>query len=369
MRTVGEFRAWASGQWRSHWPVWLAGVADPRSWPLHAPTEADMARDPDAVARWVGEWQRFAATDGVQVQTVEKAWRAHGVQKLPERVMLTPAAAAGLAGRADVWQRASDAAVRLRDAWPEADLTAALGVAARTLGALSEADVVRLLAVVGWLAAHPDSGLWERELPVADVHTKWLERHRTAVEPLVAAVTGRDGTGLRRTPIRFRVRALASGLLGGADDFTIDLDALGRLSVRPRAVLVCENATTLGTLPELPGTVAVHGMGFAAPALAEVKWLRAAQTWYWGDLDTYGFLILGRLRAALPEVRSVLMDSATWEAHAALSVEEPRPFGGEIGYLTAGELAALALVREGDRRLEQERIPRASAHEVLRARL
>lgn len=137
----------------------------------------------------------------------------------------------------------------------------------------------------------------------------------------------------------------------------------------PRAVLVCENATTLGTLPEVGGVVAVHGMGFAAPTLAEVGWLRDADAWYWGDLDTYGFQILGLVRAALPSVRSVLMDVAAWEEHQSLSVTEPRPFRGEIGYLTAAELAALARVREHDRRLEQERIPRSAAHAALRAEL
>lgn len=78
-----------------------------------------------------------------------------------------------------------------------------------------------------------------------------------------------------------------------------------------------------------------------------------------------GFQILGLVRAALPDVRSVLMDVPTWAEHHAMAVDEPRPFHGEIGYLTAGELAALALVRAGDLRLEQERIPRAYAHAVL----
>ena len=59
-------------------------------------------------------------------------------------------------------------------------------------------------------------------------------------------------------------------------------------------MVVCENRTSVLTLPALPGTVAVHGMGFAAPSLAEVPWLAEAATLlYWGDLDTYGLTILG----------------------------------------------------------------------------
>ncbi len=368
MRSVADFRAWGERQWRSHWPAWLAGDA-PRWLPLHPPTEAAMAVDPEGVAAWVRAWQRFASSPGVEVAWVERAWRAHGVQRLPERATATPTAIAGMAGHGDVWRRASDAGARLRDAWPEADLGDAIRASARVLGRLDEAEVVRLLAVLAWLAAHPGSGLWEREIPVVDVHTKWLEQHRGVVEPLLAAITGRDGTGLQRTPVRFRVRVLDPALVTDAEDFAVDLTGLQRMTWAPARVLVCENATTLGTLPELAGVVAVHGMGFAAPSLAEVGWVRAADQWYWGDMDTYGFQILGLLRAAMPGVRSVLMDAKTWREHRGLGVDERRPFRGEIGYLTAGELAVLALVREGDRRLEQERIPRASAHEELRARL
>lgn len=324
-----------------------------------------MARDPEGVATWVGGWQRFAATPGVEVAWVEKAWRAHGVQRLPQRATATPAVLSRLAGQQAVWAAAFDVASRLSEAWPDADLADALRAAARTLGRLDEADSVRLLAVLAWLAAHPDSGLWERELPVPDVHTKWLEQHRAAVEVLLAAITGRDGTGLHRSPLRFRVRVLDPKLVLGTDDFTVDLAVLARLAWTPPRVLVCENATTLATLPRLPGVVAVHGMGFAASTLAEVGWVSSAAVWYWGDLDTYGFLILGQVRQQIPDVRSVLMDAATWHAHEPFAVDEPRPFRGEIGHLTASEVDALALVRRGARRLEQERIPRQAAAEAL----
>lgn len=370
MRTDADFRAWAIRQWRSHWPEWLAALvggaeAQPRSLPLHPPTERETADNPDAVAAWVGQWQRLAAVDGVQVEWVDKLWPARGTQRLPQRVSASPVALARLAGQAETWQRAATAAGLVADAWPEVDLAEAVRSSARRFGALMEPDVVRLLAVLGWLAAHPDSGLWERELPVPGVHTKWLEQNRPLVEPLFSAITGRDDSGLRRTAVRFRVRALDQLLVAGADDFSVELAGLQRLQVAPVRVLICENATTLGTLPRLASTMAVHGMGFAAPALAEVPWIRAAEVWYWGDLDTYGFQILGQLRAALPGVMSVLMDVATWQAHEGFAVAEPRPFRGEIGYLTSSELATLALVRGGDRRLEQERIPRQAAAAAL----
>lgn len=371
MRTVADFRVWAAQQWRTHWPGWLAASVSesgdkPARWlPLHPPTEATMSRSPEAVAAWVREWQLLATIDGVQVRWADRVWRAHGAQRLPERATASPVAMARLAGQADTWDRAVAAASLVVDAWLGVDLTAAIQATARKLGALAEPDVVRLLAVLAWLATHPASGLWERELPVADVHTKWLERNRTLVEPLITAITGHDGSGLRRTEVRFRVRVLDPAILPGTDDFSVDLPGLQRLPVAPARVLICENATTLGTPPSLPSMMAIHGMGFAAPNLAEVGWIRDAEVSYWGDLDTYGFQILGQLRAALPGTTSVLMDAATWRAHERYCVDEPRPFRGEIGYLTSAELDALALARAGDRRLEQERIPREAAREAL----
>ena len=109
---------------------------------------------------------------------------------------------------------------------------------------MEEPDVVRLLAVLGWLATHPESGLWERELPVPDVHTKWVERHRSAVEALASATTGSEGTGLRRTPVRFRVRTLDPELDTGVADFAVDIVELSKLAWAPAHVLICENATT-----------------------------------------------------------------------------------------------------------------------------
>ena len=114
---------------------------------------------------------------------------------------------------------------------------------------------------------------------------------------------------------------------------------------------------------------AVHGNGLAAPALAQVPWVRAARLLYWGDLDTYGLSILSMVRQALPQAESLLMDTATLLRFAALAGTEPTPFRGPVGYLTHSEQEALAAVRAADTRLEQERIPLAHAVTKVRAAL
>ncbi len=93
-------------------------------------------------------------------------------------------------------------------------------------------------------------------------------------------------------------------------------------------------------------------------------------TAYWGDLDSHGFAILNRARAAGLDMESLLMDAATLDMHRDLWVREPQPFVGELARLSADESAAFAmLAAEGYPRLEQERIPWAYALDALRVAL
>lgn len=364
MRTVAELRDWAGRQWQRHWPRWLSSPWDAEiGWPLHPPTQREMAANPDAVAFAVGQWRALDTQDGVEVEWVERRLGPYGRQCLPARVTLTPAAVADLVGHAATWDRAMAATGQLRTAWPELYHHPAISSVAKALGALSEDEVVRLMSVLGWMEAHPSAAQWERAIPVKGVDTKWVEQHRLLVQELAAGITG-SMVGFLRPAARFAVRLPPEA--DGPREFSADLNQLAAMEYEPRRVLIVENLVSLAMLPPLPGVVAVHGKGFAAPTLAEVPWLAAAQQWYWGDLDTYGFQILGRVRAALPGVRSVLMDCATFHAHAQFAGTEPAPFRGEIGHLTADEHRALRLVRSGDHRLEQERLPEATVAAALR---
>ena len=370
MRTVADLHGWAVRQWSAHWPEWLANP-DPSwvSWPLHPPTERELSADPDGIAREVAHWVAVDKTPGLVVEWVERRSGTFGRQRLPARVTASPHAVAVLAGEAQTWARASQTAGMLRRSWPDRDLGASMRAADKRLGRLGDDDATRLLAVLGWLEAHPDSGLWERELPVTGVDSKWLERHRGLVDALHEGIVG-GAPGLRRHGPVFRVRYLDPALTDGPRELAVGILGVASLPVDAGRVLLVENLTSLLALPELPGTVAVHGMGFAAPSLAHVPWIRGAEeVWYWGDVDTYGLLILGQVRAALPTVRSVLMDPATLRAHSEWAGTEPSPFRGEIGFLTADEHRTLSALRDGDLRLEQERIPRAHAHAALRSAL
>ena len=220
--------------------------------------------------------------------------------------------------------------------------------------------------MVNWFAAHPDSGLLPRQVPVEGVDTKWLERHTDVVQRLVGVLSGRGDLGLRIEPRRFRVRLLDPAVTPQLPrDFTVPTTELITLDISGCSVLICENLQSVAAMPPVPGVVAIHGQGLAVPELALVPWIAGGRVLYWGDLDTYGFRILSLLRQALPSVESILMDQHTLERYSSLTVTEPSPYRGDITHLTRSENDALRELRLADLRLEQERIDIQYAERVV----
>lgn len=88
-------------------------------------------------------------------------------------------------------------------------------------------------------------------------------------------------------------------------------------------VLVIENERCLHQLPELPDTIAVLGAGLdlqwlSGPALDDKK------IGYWGDMDSWGMLMLARARSCRPGLHALLMNRALFDLCApSNAVPEP----------------------------------------------
>ncbi|MFT4293827.1 MAG: DUF3322 domain-containing protein [Micropruina sp.] len=362
MRTVANLKAWATTKYRAGHRRWLGsddlGAGLELSYPLNPPTETIAAADTSAVIRWASAWREVGLPSGVSLDWRQAHWRSLGTQQLPARVNVRGATAvAALAGTSGQWHMLSGISARLRQRWPSAAVANALPSLAAALLKLDDADEQRLCAVVEWFRDHPEPGLFGRQLPIEGVDTKWLERHSSLVQRLVAAHTGSAELGLRREARRFRVRVLDASIAGELLDFNAPTSELGRLDWRPQWVLISENLQTVSALEPMPGGIAVHGNGLVVTELAAVPWIAGARVLYWGDLDSHGLAILGALRAVLPQTESVLMSAEVLQRFNHLAVADPTPRRGPIGHLTAGEARALEVLRDGDVRLEQERIP------------
>lgn len=365
MISVAEARTLAGQRLGRHLAGWATSPPEAPAWVLglKPPAERTVRADELAAETWAREWAGARLPPGAEVDWESRLWRSIGRQRVPVRLRVeSPDGVAAFAG--------GDVARQWRT------LTARVAVVHEELGRSAQIDQVvrrhtsellrwptpRFDQVVGaaaWLARHDVVGLRPRQLPIRGVDTKWFAAHRSVLTALVAAATGSTDLGIVDADPLVRLRILDPALsLGGLTDLAAPVEQLRGLRLRPSTAFIFENLESVLAMPAWPGAVVLHGSGYAVDVVGELPWVRDAPVIYWGDLDSHGFAILHRLRAHLPEVRSVLMDEATLLGHRDLWVPDPKPTRGELPSLTAAEARARHLLHdEGDVRLEQERIP------------
>ena len=234
----------------------------------------------------------------------------------------------------------------------------------------------RILAVLHWFVAHPRPAIYLRQLDIHGVDTKFIEARKGLFAELLDQVLPPtailDATGPRQFEgrygllgkpplIRFRMLDEAH-YIGGLSDLTVPVTQFAQLRTCVERVFVTENDINALAFPQVGSSMVIFGGGYGIDRLAQIDWLRDRDIAYWGDIDTHGFAILDRLRAVLPAVRSLLMDTATFQAHRHLWISEDadKRFTGELTRLTDDEHALYDTLRDnvlGERlRLEQERI-------------
>jgi len=225
--------------------------------------------------------------------------------------------------------------------------------------------VPQLIAAYVWLDSHRQSDRYLREISAPGVDTKFAERYRPVLAAMLSVSSTASGflagLGLRSKPGLVRLRPASSlGLPAPLTELAVRAEELTQLRVEPRVATIIESEISYLSIDVPEDGVVIWGKGFEVDSVGRLQWLREADILYWGDIDTHGFAILDRLRAWLPQARSVLMDRETLLAHRDRWVIEDRPAKSVLTRLTPGEQDLYSdLVREGfgERvRLEQERI-------------
>lgn len=339
--------------------------------PLHGPKASEIGDRLDEVRRWVTrldegrregtryvlEWSsiggrhygRNRIPSRAVVSTYEQAWAVLGVADDARRFTRLLGTTAHPAPRE--WALAHPhRALALAQEWPQ------------------------LLAAHDWLDRNRGSGRYLREITAPGVDTKFAESHRAVLASMLdvpAPPAGfLSGLGLRTKPELVRMRVAPSlGGLPAVSELAVRVDEAAALSLAPTAALVVENEITYLSVDVPPGGLVLWGKGFDVDRIGRIPWLADVAVRYWGDLDTHGFAILDRLRAWLPQARSVLMDRETLLAHRDRWGAEQRPTSARLTRLTSAEsqlYADLVGDVQGTKvRLEQERIDWAWARERL----
>jgi hypothetical protein len=310
---------------------------------------------------------------GYDIGWEEVNYRELGRNRIPAKIIVpTQSDALGLIGKTRDGE-AFDALARTT-----LDAESALGdwIARKPLTLVANAqDWMRILHVLAWFKRHPRSGLYLRQLDVPEVDTKFIEARKgllTELLDLVLPPEAIDFTaggvrgfevryGLRTKPALIRFRILDDRhALAGLTDLTVPVEQFAALTTEVRRVFITENEVNGLVFPDVDSSLVIFGLGYALELLAGAPWLREREVSYWGDIDTHGFVMLDRLRAQLPNVRSFLMDGPTLAAHRHHWSVDGAPYVDGLDRLTVTEKVVyddLRFDRHGKRvRLEQERI-------------
>ncbi len=339
------------------------GAFDPIDVPIRGPKPSQIGDDLAAAREWIAALDAGRLEDrryGLQWQSI--GGRQIGRNQLPIRAVVSSIEQAWALLGVSAAVRRFDELLALVHRQPQVRQW----VVNHPLRALELAsDMPRLIAAYEWLDGHRQSHRYLREISAPGVDTKFAERHRAVLAEILgvpATASGfLAGLGLRSKPGLVRLRPAPSlGLPHPLSELAARPEDLARLEIDARVAVIVENEISYLSVDVPQHGVVIWGKGFDVDRLGRLRWLANAEVHYWGDIDTYGFSILDRLRAWLPRTRSVLMDRETLLAHRDRWVVEDRPATSTLTRLTSDEHDLyVELVEDGlgERvRLEQERI-------------
>lgn len=367
---------WNSGRFLKAYAA--SSVWEPLRLAVHGPTAEDLLERLDSVRDWVSRFERDAGASGrrprlaIEYRTVRS--QHLGANQLPARVIVESfEQLCRLLGTSSQVHSFDGMLAETAEVVPEL----VPWMRAHPLMVIENTAIWSdLLATVAWIRAHKSRGLYLRQIDVAAIDTKFVERNEVLLSRLLQATMTPETVvdlprgvnfarrfGYASLPSYTRFRVLdhrTSPFPPPFSEVTLRTDELAEFPLPAGRVFVVENEISYLAFPALSDAIVVFGSGFALTSKLALPWVADREIIYWGDIDTFGFDILDQLRAIFPTATSILMDLDTLLAHRKQWVCEPAPTSRNLECLNPEESALyrdLVEDRYGHHvRLEQERV-------------
>jgi len=275
---------------------------------------------------------------GYEIEFEERHHRQLGRQLVPARIFIPSledlASLLGLAPTLRQWRELSDLIVTDQPA-----LAALVARSPLRVLDFSQAEWRKLLSVVRFFQENQRPNLYARQLEIVGIDTKFIESKKRILRELLDLALPPESLELSHVDLdsferRFGLRSEGSlvrfRFLGDSTpsqipytDLSVPLVEFSRVALMVQRVFIVENKVNALAFPPVPHSIVVFGAGYGIRALRSVAWLKDREVFYWGDIDTHGFAILGALREFLPQACSFLMDQHTLQSFPSLWGKEP----------------------------------------------
>lgn len=340
---------------------------------LKTPQTQDWTENYDATRAWLSELTEGGKNGDFTIEWREVNHRLLGRNKFPLAVIFeTDESVLKFIGKQSAARKFDSLYPQILNEFPELKCW----VEKRTHVVLDhQMQWPRLLAVMKFLRNHPRPNIYVRQLEIPEIDTKFIETHQKLLTELLdiilpAEFIDSDAKGAREftqrygfipKPIQVRFRILDPEFyLAGLSDLQIPVVDFCKLNLAVEKVFITENDINGLAFPEIPGAIVIFGLGFGLDRLTNVQWLHSKKIYYWGDIDTHGFVMLDQIRSYFPQTISFLMDEEILLAHRSLWGSEDKPSKRELTHLVGKENEVYESVKNNtfsdSLRLEQEKI-------------
>lgn len=340
----------------------------PLRYPFKQPTGRQVAANLARLEQFVTSWTQFPYQE--YLEWGESSFRQLAISRMPKALVIPSFSALVMLLGPEAQARSKHWDVVITPILSvQRKLYTTLTAHLTTLDHMTPNDGVRLASAIQQLNRNMGQNRYLRALPITGLDTKFIEMHLTIITDLMNDLTGGEvlevggllpWLGCIPQPNNWlTVMPLCEKLqqsMGGFKVLQLPAETVKNQGLPGKALLVVENAQSGFALPAIENTLAVIGCGKNLSWMQN-DWLQGREVGYWGDIDSWGLVMLNQARSYCPSLTALMMDKATIEQHLDKMVTEQRSDHSAIEYLFPDESVLYKALLAGcypGNRLEQE---------------